>query len=56
MNIVDIFAGVGGLSLGFEMASDNNHVILANELVPEIAESYKKNHPHTIMALSLIHI
>ena len=50
MNIVDIFAGVGGLSLGFEMASDNNHVILANELVPEIAESYKKNHPHTIMA------
>ena len=50
MNIVDIFAGVGGSSLGFEMASDNNHVILANELVPEIAESYKKNHPHTVMA------
>ena len=50
MNIVDIFAGVGGLSLGFEMASENNHVILANELVPEIAESYKKNHPYTIMA------
>lgn len=50
MKIVDIFAGVGGLSLGFEMASRDNHVVLANELVPEIAESYKKNHPHTQMA------
>lgn len=49
MNIVDIFAGVGGLSLGFEMASKDNHVFLANELVPEIAESYKKNHPKTKM-------
>ncbi len=50
MNIVDIFAGVGGLSLGFEMASKDNHVILANELVHEIAESYERNHPKTIMA------
>lgn len=49
MNIVDIFAGVGGLSLGFEMASKDNQVFLANELVPEIADSYKKNHPNTKM-------
>lgn len=49
MNIVDIFAGVGGLSLGFEMASKDNHVFLANELVSEIADSYKRNHPNTKM-------
>lgn len=39
--VIDLFAGVGGLSLGFEMAGFE--VALANEFDPSIAEAYKKN-------------
>lgn len=45
--IIDLFAGVGGLSLGFEMAGFE--VKLANEYDPSIAEAYKKNRPKTKM-------
>ena len=38
--VIDLFAGVGGLSLGFEMAGFE--VVLANEFDPSIAEAYKK--------------
>lgn len=41
--IIDLFAGVGGLSLGFEMAGFK--VVLANEIDKDIALSYKKNRP-----------
>ncbi|MBF1551661.1 MAG: DNA cytosine methyltransferase [Prevotella salivae] len=47
MNVVDIFSGVGGLSVGFEKAGFN--VVLANEIDEQIAQSYKRNHTHTIM-------
>ena len=47
MNVVDIFSGVGGLSVGFEKAGFN--VVLANEIDEQIAQSYKRNHIHTIM-------
>ena len=47
MNVIDLFAGVGGLSTGFRKAKFN--IILANEIDTAIAESYKKNHPETIM-------
>ncbi len=44
-NIVDLFSGVGGLSLGFvEKGFD---LILANDNDPEIAETFKYNHPKT---------
>ena len=43
--VIDLFAGVGGLSLGFEMAGFN--VVLANEYDESIAEAYKLNHPNT---------
>ena len=43
--VIDLFAGVGGLSLGFEMAGFE--VALANESDPSIAEAYKKNRPGT---------
>lgn len=46
-NVIDLFSGVGGLSLGFERAGFN--VVLANELNPVIAESYRRNHPNTLM-------
>ena len=47
MNVIDLFAGVGGLSLGFERAGFN--VVLANEIDAEIADSYRHNHKNTIM-------
>ena len=47
MNVIDLFAGVGGLSTGFRKAGFN--IVLANEIDKSIAESYKKNHQETIM-------
>lgn len=47
MNVIDLFAGVGGLSLGFERAGFN--VVLANEIDPEIADAYRHNHKETVM-------
>jgi DNA (cytosine-5)-methyltransferase 1 len=45
--VIDLFAGVGGLSLGFE--SCGFEVVLANEYDPAIAEAYKYNHKNTKM-------
>ncbi|KAA8973571.1 MULTISPECIES: DNA cytosine methyltransferase [Streptococcus] len=45
--VIDLFAGVGGLSLGFERQGFN--VVLANEYDKSIAESYKYNHKRTKM-------
>ncbi len=47
MDVIDLFAGVGGFSNGFRKAGYN--VILANEIDQSIAESYSKNHPNTKM-------
>lgn len=46
-NVVDLFAGVGGMSLGFEQAGFN--VVFANEFDEEIANSYVRNHPNAKM-------
>lgn len=46
MNIVSLFAGCGGLDLGFEQAGFN--VVWANEYDKTIHETYKLNHPHTV--------
>jgi len=43
--LVDLFAGAGGLSCGLEMAGFRP--VLANELVPAYAETYRHNHPDT---------
>lgn len=45
--VIDLFAGVGGLSLGFERQGFN--VVLANEYDKSIAKSYKYNHKNTKM-------
>lgn len=50
MNIVSLFAGCGGLDLGFEMAGFN--VIWANEYDQSIHETYRLNHPNTILNTS----
>lgn len=47
--VIDLFAGVGGLSLGFEQAGF--HVVLANEYDDEIATAYRKNHPEIKMVV-----
>lgn len=48
--IIDLFAGVGGFSLGFEMAGFD--VVFANEYDDSIANAYMKNHPNTKMMIS----
>lgn len=48
--VIDLFAGVGGLSLGFEMAGFE--VALANEYDPSIAEAYVKNRPNANMIVA----
>lgn len=48
--IIDLFAGVGGLSLGFEQ--EGFEVVLANEYDESIARAYieNRNHPNMIVA------
>jgi DNA (cytosine-5)-methyltransferase 1 len=43
MQVVDLFSGVGGLSLGFTQAGFN--VVYANEYNQAIANSFKKKSP-----------
>ena len=43
--VIDLFAGIGGLSQGFR--NEGFSIVLANEIDPDIAESYKKNHKDT---------
>lgn len=47
LKIVDLFAGVGGLTYGFMEAGYK--VVLANEIDPEIAYAYTQNHIGTKM-------
>ena len=48
-NVIDLFAGVGGLSLGFEMVGAT--VLMANEYDESIATSYVKNRPNNNMII-----
>ena len=43
-NIIDLFAGVGGLSYGFSKIEDFN-IIAANEIEKDISIAYTLNHP-----------
>lgn len=47
MKVIDLFAGVGGLSQGF--IAEGFEVVYANEYDKSIAEAYKLNHPKTIV-------
>lgn len=45
MNVVDLFAGCGGMSLGFHLAG--NKTLLASEKDEWASETYKANHSGT---------
>lgn len=47
MKVISLFAGAGGLDLGFEQEGYN--VIWANEFDKDIWETYEKNHPGTTL-------
>lgn len=44
---IDLFSGAGGLTLGAEMVGIN--VVIAVENDPYAAQTYRVNHPHTLM-------
>ncbi|MCQ2284148.1 MAG: DNA cytosine methyltransferase [Bacteroidales bacterium] len=46
MDVVSLFAGCGGLDLGFEQAGFN--VVWSNSLAQTIQPTYKLSHPNTI--------
>jgi len=50
MRVIDLFAGVGGMSLGFEQAGFD--VVLANEYDPSIADAYVRNHKNANMIVA----
>lgn len=54
MNVISLFAGCGGLDLGFERAGFN--VIWANECDSTIFETYRKNHPKTMLNTTDVHL
>lgn len=45
LNLISLFAGAGGMDLGFEKAGFN--VAVANEYDPDICPTYRHNHKHT---------
>lgn len=47
-NIMDLFAGVGGLSYGFSKLPQFN-IVAANEIEQDISIAYKMNHPNVEM-------
>ena len=47
--VVDLFAGAGGLSCGLKMAGFRP--LLANEIEPAYARTYRHNHPHTELVI-----
>ena len=46
IKVIDLFAGCGGFSVGFEKAGYN--IVKAVEFDKEIAASYSNNHKNTI--------
>jgi DNA (cytosine-5)-methyltransferase 1 len=48
LKVVSTFSGCGGSCLGFRMAG--YRVVWANEFIPAAAETYRANHPNTLLS------
>jgi len=48
IKVIDLFAGVGGLSYGFAK-DDNFEIVASNEILPNMAKAYELNHPKVKM-------
>ena len=48
LSVVDLFAGVGGLSYGFAHSQEYK-LVAANEILRPMAEAYRLNHPEVTM-------
>ena len=48
LNVIDLFAGVGGLSYGF-YHNDLFKIVAANEILHEMSFAYSLNHPDVLM-------
>lgn len=46
-NVIDLFCGAGGLSIGFEWAGYN--IVAANDNFPAACETYRRNHKNTLL-------
>lgn len=46
---ISLFTGAGGMDLGFQNAGIQ--VVFANEIVKDAADTYKNNHPDTVLAV-----
>ena len=44
---ISLFSGAGGMDVGFERAGVE--ILVANEIMPEAAQTYKANHPDSIV-------
>ena len=44
---ISLFSGAGGMDVGFERAGVE--ILVANEIMPEAAQTYKANHPNSIV-------
>ncbi|EPZ62709.1 DNA cytosine methyltransferase [Paraclostridium sordellii] len=49
LKTVSLFAGCGGLDLGFEKAGFN--IVWANDFNKKVEETYRKNHKHTELVM-----
>ncbi len=45
--LIDLFSGAGGLSEGLEEAGF--HGLFASEIIPQYAETYRRNHPNAVV-------
>ncbi|MDR2798998.1 MAG: DNA cytosine methyltransferase [Bifidobacteriaceae bacterium] len=48
LKVIDLFAGIGGLTYGF-YHNPRYEVIMANEILPDMARGYSLNHPNAKM-------
>lgn len=49
-NVASLFAGVGGICLGFKRANENYNLVVANEIDDKAIQTYKYNFEHSLIS------